>query len=227
MLLKLECCQLWFLKNIFYLPSFAHSTLVLKISGLNSIESEIDVKRLLFLGRLITQPKMSVAVTTLFQSRTESFFDVNIISIGVVSCICEALQKYDLFDHFKAWFYDCIFPTYTEWKKIVRRKVRERQKGIWSDFCSSHPDLKVAQDCLNNVHPEYFWSLANQYPDLVKRLHTQVRLMCNFGFNGAFHGYLTPTVLIVLFASILLTIIVTSYLIVRASKTILPSYGIN
>ena len=96
LLLKLERCQLWFLKNIFYLPSFAHSTLVLKISGLNSIESEIDVKRLLFLGRLITQPKTSVAVRTLFQSRTESFFDVNIISIGVVSCICEALQNMTL-----------------------------------------------------------------------------------------------------------------------------------
>ena len=60
------------------------------------------MKRLLFLGRLITQPKMSVAVRTLFQSRTERFFDVNIIPIGVVSSICEALQKYDLFDHFKA-----------------------------------------------------------------------------------------------------------------------------
>ena len=69
LLVKLEHCQLWFLKNIFYLPSLAHhSTLVLRISGLNSIESEIDVKRLLFLGRLITQPKMSVAVRTLFQS---------------------------------------------------------------------------------------------------------------------------------------------------------------
>ena len=49
-------------------PLFADSTLVLRISGLNSIESDIDVKRLLFLGHLITQPKMSVAVRTLFQS---------------------------------------------------------------------------------------------------------------------------------------------------------------
>ena len=71
LLLKLERCRLWFLKNIFYLPPFAHSTLVLRISGLNSIESEMDVKSLLFLCRLITQPKMSVsvAVRTLFQSR--------------------------------------------------------------------------------------------------------------------------------------------------------------
>ena len=36
LLLKLERCQLRFLKNIFYLLSFAHSTLILKLSGLNS-----------------------------------------------------------------------------------------------------------------------------------------------------------------------------------------------
>ena len=45
LLLKLERCQLWFLKNIFYVHSFAHSTLILTLSGLNSIESEIDAKR--------------------------------------------------------------------------------------------------------------------------------------------------------------------------------------
>ena len=44
LLLKLERCRLWFLKNVFYVPSFAHTTLILKLSGLNSVESEIDVK---------------------------------------------------------------------------------------------------------------------------------------------------------------------------------------
>ena len=38
LLLKLERCQLWFLKNIFYVPSFSHSALILKLSSLNSIE---------------------------------------------------------------------------------------------------------------------------------------------------------------------------------------------
>ena len=77
LLLKLERCQLWFLKNIFYVPLFAHSTLILKLSGLNSIESEIDVKRPLFLGRLITEPKMETVVKYLFRSRAESYFDSN------------------------------------------------------------------------------------------------------------------------------------------------------
>ena len=41
-LTKLECCQQWFLKNIFYAPNFAPNSLLLKLSGLNSIKSEID-----------------------------------------------------------------------------------------------------------------------------------------------------------------------------------------
>ena len=75
LLFKLERCQLSFLKNVFYVPSFAHSTLILKLSGLKSVKSEIDVKRLLFLGRLITEPKMATVVKNLFGSRAESYFD--------------------------------------------------------------------------------------------------------------------------------------------------------
>ena len=109
LLLKPECCQLWFLINIFYVPSFAHSTLILKLSGLNSIESEIDVKQLLFLGRLITEPKMATVVKNLLRSRAESYFDSNISSIGVLPNICEALRKYGLFDCFKLWFETSVF----------------------------------------------------------------------------------------------------------------------
>ena len=82
-LLKLESCQLWFLKNIFYVPSFVHSTLILELSGLNFIESEIDAKRLLFWGPLITEPNMATFVKNLFRSRAESYFDSNISSNGV------------------------------------------------------------------------------------------------------------------------------------------------
>ena len=63
-LIKLERCQQWFLKNIFYV--FASSSLLLKLSGLNSIEAEIDFKKLMFLGPLINEPKMAHAVRSLF-----------------------------------------------------------------------------------------------------------------------------------------------------------------
>ena len=48
LLLKLEQCQYWFLKHISYVPEFAPGPLLLKLSGLNSIESEVATKKLLF-----------------------------------------------------------------------------------------------------------------------------------------------------------------------------------
>ena len=48
LLAKLERCQQWFLKNVFYVPKFASRQLLLKLSGLRSIESEIALRKLLF-----------------------------------------------------------------------------------------------------------------------------------------------------------------------------------
>ena len=55
LLTQLELCQSWFLKIIFYVPNL----LLQRLLGLNFIESEIALRKLLFLGRLITEPKMS------------------------------------------------------------------------------------------------------------------------------------------------------------------------
>ena len=53
--------------NIFYVSKFAPS-------GLNLIESEVATKKLLFLGQLITEPKMTPLINkNLFDSRTKSF----------------------------------------------------------------------------------------------------------------------------------------------------------
>ena len=55
-----------FFKKIFYIPQFAPVKFLLKVSGLNSVGSEIDVKKLLFLGRLVTEMKMASAVKRSF-----------------------------------------------------------------------------------------------------------------------------------------------------------------
>ena len=47
-LCQLERCQQWFLKNVLYGPKFAPGLLLLKISNLNSIEPEIDLKNSCF-----------------------------------------------------------------------------------------------------------------------------------------------------------------------------------
>ena len=73
LLTKLERCQHWFLKNIFYVPKFAPRLLLLLLSGLNSVESEINIRKLLFLVRLLTRENMAPVVRNLFQIRSQSF----------------------------------------------------------------------------------------------------------------------------------------------------------
>ena len=110
LLLRLERCQSWFLKNIFYVPKFAPGPLLLALSCLNSVESEIATRKFLLLGRLINEPKMSPAVKNLFDSRTKSFFDSDITSLDVFPSIAEALHKYELFHYFENWRNSSTFP---------------------------------------------------------------------------------------------------------------------
>ena len=133
-LLRLERCQCWFLKIIFYVPKFASGPQLQKLSGLNSIESEIAIKKLLFLGSLIKEPKMSPAVKSLFESRTNSFFNSDITSLGILPSIAEVLHKYELFDYFENWHDNSTFPTYKRWKKLcrIRSSILRGMHGIAS-----------------------------------------------------------------------------------------------
>ena len=42
----------------------------------------------------------------------------------------------------------------------------------------------MAKACIDNIPPQQFWSLTDQYPDLVRHLQVQVRLMGNLGLNA-------------------------------------------
>ena len=127
---------------------------------------------------------MAPVARILFDTRAESFFDTSIDSLGVPPSICEALKKYGHFSYFDQWFIDSSFPTYFKWKTIVYCKIREFEANARDTITTDHPDLYVAQACLEKTSPSKLWSISEQLPDLVCCLHTQVRLMGNLGLNG-------------------------------------------
>ena len=71
---------LWY-RAVYSNPDFP-KRLLLKLSRLNSIESEIALNKLLFLGHLITGQKMTPALRSLFELRSKHLFDANIIFFG-------------------------------------------------------------------------------------------------------------------------------------------------
>ena len=64
---------------------------------------------------------------------------------------CEALHKYGLFSYFDSWFSDSVFPTYSQWKSIVKTKIREFEENTWKNFVIAHPSYKLAETCLDLV----------------------------------------------------------------------------
>ena len=144
------------------LPTLLFGAELFKLSRLNSIEAEIDLKKLMFLRRLITEPKIAPAVRCLFSSRLDSFYNANITSRGVLATICDSLHKENLFHYLELWFRESIFPTHSNWKTIVKTKILEKEADDWFCFCSDHPSMRVARTCLDNISSYQFWSIADR-----------------------------------------------------------------
>ena len=53
----------------------------------------------------------------------------------------------------------------------------------WSLPKSPDPNMEISLLFLGNMPPK-FWSISNKFPDLVKHLHKQVRLIANYCLNG-------------------------------------------
>ena len=184
LLSRLERCQRWFLKIVFNVPKFASSILIERLACVNSVESEIEYRKPLFIGRLLSVPNIPITVKTLFRTRIESFYDEKISSIGVFSTSFEALSKHDLLIYLEEWRKTAIFPTYSVWKNLVKERIILFEKNRWSDLCLNQPNMEIARLFLENMPPDTFWSISNKFPDLVKHLHQQVRLIANYGLNG-------------------------------------------
>ena len=114
---------------------------------------------------------MAPVVRNVLQISSLSYLDANIVSLGVLPSICEALHKYGLFSYFDLWFSDSVFPTYSQWKSIVKTKIREFEKNTYKNFVIAYPSYRLVETCLDLVSYRRFWSISSQFPDLVTRLH--------------------------------------------------------
>ena len=73
---------------------------------------------------------MAPAIRSLFSSKLDSFFNANITSWGVLAAVCDSLHKYNLFHYLELWFRESIFPTYSNWKTIMKAKSLKKRQMI-------------------------------------------------------------------------------------------------
>ena len=128
---------------------------------------------------------MTLLIKNLFHGRPKSFSDSDISSLGVLPSTAESLKKFDIFYYFETWYKNSIFPTYPNWKNIVRDNILHFETSAWHSYCDTHPEMQIASSCLTSVIPFHFWFLADQIFPRLSRLHVQVRLMGQFGLSGS------------------------------------------
>ena len=110
--------------------------MALKLSVLNSIESETAPRKLLIFGRMITEIKLTPSVRRLLQYRADSLFDDSISSLDILSNVCEALRKYKLFEYFEVWFHNSTFPATSAYKNSCKNnKIKKSdENAYYSNF---------------------------------------------------------------------------------------------
>ena len=101
---KLERCQRWFIKRLFHLPDYTSNEILAIVSGIPSVAAIINQKKLYFLGRIITLPKIPDVVKSVMKSRLLDFFEEdNSSPHGFLRDIVCLLEKYELMTYMLFW----------------------------------------------------------------------------------------------------------------------------
>ena len=150
-------------KNAQGLPKRTRSDICETLFDVLPIQSEIDVRKLLFFGRLCrldcrTLPKM------IFLSRFFSYVEgLARTQMGFIPDIMSLLTTYNLLDDVHSWLTSGSCPTKMSWKRTVRAAVNQ--------LSQSERDLRMAgnsfsrfREVFENRNPRAFWRLpANCY----------------------------------------------------------------
>ena len=114
----------------------------------------------------------------------ESLRDPEIHSVGVITSLYDVVQKYEFSHVIEEWFESGTFPLPGVWKKLIERKSCTAESEKWHMFCAGHPKFGQAGVAFTHISSYQYWSITLDYPDLVKYIHLQMRIIGHFGLNG-------------------------------------------
>ena len=124
-------------KKLFSVPDFAPHALLLWLAKFNSIEAEINMRK------LVTEPKMAPSLRNLLRSWTDSLFDKDVKSIGILPNICEASNEYDLFNYSLLIFYRFVVKCIPS--PIKEKSVDEKCFGVLDTLKITMKDARLLE----------------------------------------------------------------------------------
>ena len=106
-------------RKVVYLPNHSDVSGLRKIGGLTSVELQIDIRKLFFFDRVVSNDGMSPVVRDIFRFRTKGTSETLTVPTGFMGDLVRLLKKYDLPSYFSLWLNADLFPSYAFLKSFV------------------------------------------------------------------------------------------------------------
>ena len=100
-------------------------------------------------------------------------------SFSFVNDVVFLMHKYSLSDYFGNWTRNTIFPSYFEWKKIVKSRIAAHENNAWTEYASVCQDIEILNTTFSCMTNNEFWEI----PDLAFQRNLQIWLMGKFGLQ--------------------------------------------
>ncbi|CAC5367697.1 unnamed protein product [Mytilus coruscus] len=169
--LMLERTQHYICTNIQGLPRRTRSDMCLPMIGWFSIESYVDEKKLLFLGRICNLPYESVSFRILIRRVNDlKYNDGSHPNLGFTVDIMNILQKYDLSTYFDNFCETGRFPTPLVWKRIVKTGVAAFEIVDWTRRINFDDDFVAFKTIKKAYVPHSAWTVALKHPNQTSTL---------------------------------------------------------
>lgn len=184
------------------LPKQTRSDMCESLLGLLPISSEIDIRKLQFLGRLCeldtkTLPKR------IFLHRLFSYLYSPVCKpYGFIPDIISILSKYSLLNHLLLYLDEGYFPPKPEWKIIVKASVLEYHLHSRRQRMISDPDFMLFNIINAGKPPIALWTIPRNIHEVelckfIVKLWTlqdippETCLLCNSSFTNVFEHVTT------------------------------------
>ena len=138
---ELNKLQHHIVKKVQGFNQYVRSDMCESMVGLYRIDAEIDRRKLLFLRRLCSLASNAVALQILLY-KLFLYQDTRTKISGFVLDICQILRKYNLECYLNTYIQTLVFPTKSQWKRIVSESVSSYEQSQWNIRVSSDNDFE-------------------------------------------------------------------------------------
>ncbi len=172
-MIVLERMQCFCCKIIQNLDKRCRSDMCRSMVGLYQMKGQIDLRKLIFLGRIVWLPDRAQA-KRIFKQRALQYLVYNglecdnSLQMGYIPDIVNILYKYQLEEHWERYIKSGFqeFPMYSIWKGLIKKAVQTYEQNEWTKRTEGDQDFQLFKQVHNDIRkPIHVWQYALRFPE--------------------------------------------------------------